>query len=731
MIRRWWAKLLLAVALFVFLAVVLVVGFLHTEPGRKRVLSWLQDYLFANQGIRLETQEIQYNLFDLAVSLREVRLSSRAAPDLPPILTADRMYIDLSTMSMLLHGFLAIEQARIDSPVVRIVILKDGRNNIPVSRQKVEEKSGGLPSFLIESARIGKGSFSFTDEREGIRARLGNWQTSINGAWSTMNHEVKLTGEGEVEQAGRKLPISALDLQAALPSNLKNVTLHNLDVRTPDANVHVTGTVDDLGNPNLGLKVTADADLARVSALADVTPPVGGRVHLDGDVRNTLDALQASGQVTGQNVSFRSLDHVNLSSRVLWDMAQKRLKLSDLAVRSPDADLRGQASVSTEPTGQNNASLDVSRLDLEGLMKGLDVGVRVASQAKGRVDASWIADNLDAANVNANLQLNRTSGQPRRNTIPLSGSVMVKKEGGQAQVRLNKAESMDASVDADIRVSSLSNLQTNPNGQVTGQVSARVVDLLRLTTGLARFLGKPGPLLGTEVAGPAQLNARLGGTLQQPLVNAEVRAPSTKVGNLQGVSLDLGTNYAGDRLTINRGLVSWSDERLVLGGTVSRLRSSDPALDLNARLDNGSIHSIFLAAGQTAPVTGRFKLLAGVTGTVNRPLVTGNFNASELQAYGEALGTLAAEASLQNRDLVTRLSLQKPSNQGKLDVNARYNLDNQSYDFKARCPSFRTDLAQAGRPNTCWSSQSDRIGHRNGGRPEGHAAAERSEPALR
>jgi len=696
MIRRWWAKLLLALTLFVFLAVVLGIGFLHTGPGRKRVLSWLQDYLFANQGIRLETQELRYNLFDLAVTLREARLTSRASPDLPPILTADRMYVDLSLMSLLLHGFLAIEEARIDSPEVRIVVLKDGRTNIPVSQQKVEEKSGGLPDFLIEFLRLGKGSFTFRDDRTGLQARLGNWQTSIDGAWSTLNHEVKMTGEGAVKQGNREIPISSLTLQAAIPSNLEGVTIHSFEVRNSDANIKVTGTVDDLGDPNLGLKVTADADLARVSTLAELNQPVAGRVHADAEVRNKLETLEVSGRVTGQNVSFRSLDQVNLSSQVLWDMARKRLTLSDLAVRSPEAELRGQASVSTEPAGRNTASLDISRLELEPLMRGLDVGVQVASQAKGHVEAAWASENLDAADVRADLRLTRTSGQARRDTLPLTGSVAVRKNGGQAQIRVNRAETMGATVDADIRVSSLSNLEQSPNGRISGQVSARVADLMRLTTGLARFLGKPGPLLGTEVAGPAELNARLDGTLQQPAATAEVSAPSTKVGNLQNVSLDLAARYGGNRITVNRGIVSWADEKLVLGGSVSRLQSPDPALDLNARLDNGSIQSLLRSAGQTAPVAGRFKLLAAAKGTVNNPQVTANIDASELQAYGEALGTLAAEANLQNRAVVTRLSLQKPNDQGKLDLNARYNLDNETYDFKADAPHLELTSLKLG-----------------------------------
>ncbi|RPJ82174.1 MAG: hypothetical protein EHM18_15975, partial [Acidobacteria bacterium] len=424
--RRRWAKVLLALILFVFLTVVLGIGFLHTSPGRKRMLSWLQDYLFANQGIRLETEELRYNLFELAVTLREARLSSRASPDLPPILTADRMYVDLSLMSLLLRGFLAIEQTRIDSPEVRILILKDGRTNIPVSQQDVEQESGGLPDFIIESLRLGNGSFSFRDDRTGLQARLGNWQMSIDGAWSTLNHEIKLSGEGAVKQGDREVPISSLALHADVPSNLEKVTIRNLQVRTPDASVQVSGTVDDLGDPNLGLKVAADADLARMAALAQADVPVAGRVHWDGEVRNGLQTMQVSGSISGQNVSFRSLDEVSLSSRVLWDMAQKRLTLSDLSVRSPEAELRGEASLSTQATGQNTASLVVSRLDLERLMRGLDIGVRVASQATGRVEAAWASENIDAANVRADLKLSRTSGQPRRDTLPLAGSVAVR-----------------------------------------------------------------------------------------------------------------------------------------------------------------------------------------------------------------------------------------------------------------------------------------------------------------
>ncbi|MFB3903132.1 MAG: translocation/assembly module TamB domain-containing protein [Acidobacteriota bacterium] len=694
--RDWRAKVLLALTLFVFLTVVLGIGFLHTGPGRKRVLSWLQDYLFANQGIRLDTEEIRYNLFDLAVSLREARLTSRASPDLPPILTADRMYVDLSLMSLVLRGFLQIEEARIDSPEVRIVILKDGRRNIPVSPRDVEEKSGGLPDFLVKSLRLGNGSFLFRDDRTGLQARLGNWRMRIDGAWSTLNHEIKLDADGLVEQKDREIPSSHISLQAAVPSNLEKVVVHHLGVTNPTASIQVQGTVDDLGKPNLGLKVSAHGDLARASALAGVSPPVAGRVEWDGEVRNTLDTLEVSGRVTGQNVSFRALEQVSFSSRVLWDMAQKRLMLSDLSVRSPEAELRGQASLSTEGAGQNTVFLNASRLDLGGLMRGLDIGVRIASQVRGRVEAAWALDDLDAADVRADFQLAGTSRQASRDTLPLSGSVVVRKEGGQAYVRLSEAETIGAALNADIRVSSLSNLGQKPSGRVSGRVSVQIADLLRLTTGLARFLGQSGPLLGTEVSGPAQLNARLGGTLQQPTASAEVRAPSTKVGKLEDVSLELAANYRADRLDVDRGVVAWRDQELLVGGTVSRLQSSDPRLDLNARLDNGSIQSLFLALEKPPPVTGRFKLLAGAKGTVDNPEITAHLDASELGAYGEAFGALSAEATLQNRTLVSRLSLEKPGNQGRLDLDARYHLDNESYELKAQAPRFELTSLQLG-----------------------------------
>ncbi len=695
--RHWLVKTLLVIILMLFLAAVLGIGFLHTSPGRKRVYSWLQDYLLANQGIRLETEELRYNLFDLAVTLHQTQLWSRRSPDLPPILTADRMYIDLSLMSLLLDGFLAIEDARIDSPEIRVVVLKDGRSNLPVSEKDVEEEAGGLPDFLIESFRLERGSFTFTDHQSGLRAHLGSWNTAINGDKTSLSHDLTLSaGEGQLAQGAREVPLKRLSLRARIPSNLDRVTIEDLEIESPAAVLEVSGTVDELENPRLAVRITADAVLASISDLMDLRPPLSGRVHWDGEARNGLKDLQVTGKVTGENISYESLEQVNLSSRVLWDMARGRLILSGLSVSSPGTTLAGEADLSTQASGRNSASLEISRLDLEQLMRGLNLDVRFASQATGRVQAAWVSGDLDAGNLQVDLEFSRRAPEASPDVLPLSGSIRLRKEGEEARVQVERIETIGAGIEADIRVSSLSNLQERPDGRLSGRIDAQATDLLRLTTGLARFLGETSPLLGTEVAGSARVQAQVGGTLRQPAVTAEMSADSVRVGGLEGVSLNTAANYRQDRLTIEQGIIGWAREQIRFDGTVSNLRSGNPALDVNARLEEGTIENFFLALGRPSPVQGRLRLLASAQGTVANPQLRADIRASELHAYGEALGTLEGEATLQNRFLVSRLMLQKPSSPSRLDLQASYRFDDQSYELEADAPRFEITSLEAG-----------------------------------
>src|SRR5262245_57166003 len=82
-----------AACLVVF--VVAIAGLLHTPPARRYALTQITT-LLQQQNVTFTTDQLSYNLFDLTIRLRNLRIASRDAADLPPFAEIERAELDVS-----------------------------------------------------------------------------------------------------------------------------------------------------------------------------------------------------------------------------------------------------------------------------------------------------------------------------------------------------------------------------------------------------------------------------------------------------------------------------------------------------------------------------------------------------------------------------------------------------------------------------------------------------------
>ncbi|MEZ5286937.1 MAG: hypothetical protein R2712_19450 [Vicinamibacterales bacterium] len=95
--RSRWSRLRrrLAIAgLVVFLLVAIAVVAVQSPAGRRFVKGQVTR-LLAERHIAFSADELDYNLFDLSVALDNLRVAPTDRPDLPPLLTAERVSLDL------------------------------------------------------------------------------------------------------------------------------------------------------------------------------------------------------------------------------------------------------------------------------------------------------------------------------------------------------------------------------------------------------------------------------------------------------------------------------------------------------------------------------------------------------------------------------------------------------------------------------------------------------------
>src|SRR5262245_59280429 len=99
--------------------IILAVALLHTPPARRWALKKTVQ-IMDKQGISFNSSNFSYNLLELSATLNDVVIRSPQAPDLPPLLRANRVNVDIGLRSFL-GGKYYIEDASIRDPEVQVV----------------------------------------------------------------------------------------------------------------------------------------------------------------------------------------------------------------------------------------------------------------------------------------------------------------------------------------------------------------------------------------------------------------------------------------------------------------------------------------------------------------------------------------------------------------------------------------------------------------------------------
>ena len=155
-----------------------------------------------------------------------------------------------------------------------------------------------------------------------------------------------------------------------------------------------------------------------------------------------------------------------------------------------------------------------------------------------------------------------------------------------------------------------------------------------------RFWDAPGARSSaTPIAGALRLDARLGGTLTAPSVDATVGAPALAIGGLSGVSLDANAQYSPAAVTLHQLEVGWQDARLQASGRVG-LQGRQPVA-LAATLGRADIAALLAALDRAdIPAEGVVSLQANAAGTLANPRAKLAMQAADLAAYGEIFGSV-------------------------------------------------------------------------------------------
>ena len=149
--RRRWLRRLIVASVVVAMLLAGFMGFLHTPPARRYVVSRITDVL-RQQHIQFDADGFSYNLLDLSLRFRNLRIRAQDALDLPGFAEIDEVRLDLSLTHLLRRRYV-LEDGRARGVRVHYYVSETGRDNLPRPPHDPEQPSRPL-SYLIDQLSI-------------------------------------------------------------------------------------------------------------------------------------------------------------------------------------------------------------------------------------------------------------------------------------------------------------------------------------------------------------------------------------------------------------------------------------------------------------------------------------------------------------------------------------------------------------------------------------------------
>jgi outer membrane protein assembly complex protein YaeT len=661
------------------LAASLALG-LQSGPARRFALDRVIAFL-ASRQIELQTDALHYNVFSLSIDLRNVRVRSTRLAHRPIVATIGRAHLDLSLLQ-LLRGHYVLQSGVLHDVEIECVVEPDGQDTVGQQPARLDEPVP-VPDYLIASLSIRRARVRFTDYVHRIDLVLSFPSVDVAGNPRTGRHRLRLEkGSGRAHAGGRAAAIDRIS--GALDVGRDDLSIERLRIEAGGSQAAIGGVVRTLAAPQLALTLQATIDAARAARAMSVRNPIAGTLALDATVHGAWPSPDIHAQLSAADLRIRSLDAARVDIRASYDGRAERAVVSSALLEASWGQLKARGQVAFGSEDRSRAHVEISRVDVSALMRGLRVPYAVDTRIDGYLDARWPGLDYREASARGRATLTPRAASGAWRAFPVGGRVSARRSGRTTVAELHAIETAGAHLTGRVQIDGRDRLE--------GQLQANLPDL-------ARTLRAVRPPAGTSssgappwaVAGTGRVDVRLAGTIDDPIAHAIVVVPSFSVRGADGIALAAQMTLTPAVLTVGSADVNWKGMHAAVAGTVGLLR--DRPLDLTLHTDPVNLQVLFPATdGAGVPISGTLRADGTLHGTVADPLGRLTLRGGDLTAFGERLGSLTAGVALTGREVVLSefvVDKPQPGGAGLISAMARYDLDRQRYAFDLRSQNVR------------------------------------------
>jgi len=655
------------------LAILLLLA-LQSAPVRRFALGRLTDFL-ASQHVALQVDDFQYSLLRLSVDARNLRIRSEGVSDLPPFATIGRAQLTLS-LANLLRGRFVLDSGAVEDVDVNFVVDANGRDNLP--RPPIEPRGKAKSAdFLIKHLSIPGGRFRYTNQPQHVDVAVTLSNIEIAGNSITRRHQVRFESkDGSVQLRNHR---DAIDrVTGALDAGDDDLRIDRLQIEAFGSRAEVSGAVRRFAAPELGLTLHGIIDAQRVSTLLDTPAPRAGSVLVEATATGPLASPVIDGHAAGSALQFRSLAGAQADLRATYDAGRRHATVSSARLEAPWARVSAQGELAFDDARRSRVRADLANVDVAAIMRGLNVSPILQTRLDGKINADWPGLDYLAASGTGSATLTSTPMPATSRAIPVTGKVSARGNGQSIVAELHEISVASAAMGGRLKLDQKRRLQ--------GQVHLGVKDVSSTARAAETLLGRPpGTLLPTPVSGAAFLDVRLEGSLDRPIAQISVTAPSLAAGTAKDIGVGADVTVTSERMTINRGDVNLTGAHAQVTGTADLIGNQRLDLVLDANVID--LHRLIATNLHDVPVSGVVTANGTIRGTLVRPLANVRVRGDDIVAFSERLGSLDAEADLDGRDVtLTRLIVDKPQPDvpGRINATGSFNFNRKSYTFDLR-----------------------------------------------
>src|SRR5712691_70361 len=592
---RIWRNIGIAAAALIVVLFATAIQIVQTDWFRNYVKAKIITSTEDGTGGLVEIGSYTFDWTHMRSILADFVIHGNEPADAAPYLRANRIQLDLRLFTSI-HHLLDVTYLAIDHSEANIIVLADGRTNVPTPKVKSTSNETPLETLVnlaVSHFELTNGLIVFGSQKQELNLRGTNLRAQLWYSIPNQGYQGQLSFQPLYVVSGRNAPVS-FTVTLPLGFGRDRIDFRGARITSAQSSLLIDGSLENLKNPKISARLNGRVALADLKNAADLP------LAMDGRTPAILD-FDANTSMAGNTIQVTAL-HLGLG--------QSNLEASG-TLRDP----------------KNQGALQFkSRLDLGELGRL----AMVTARPGGFVSLNGVA-TLDA-----------------NNDYRITGGIQGKDVSFQNGPQRIGALNFISGVTFNQHQLELKGLNVSAfGGQFNGNASLQDFSRYRLGGSLrnlnlratARALGQPQLPYDGTAAGPVDAAGDLkasGGVTAHARLSI---APGTRGVPVSGKVNAVYGGPAGD-VTVTDSYLSLPHTRLTLNGSIKK--------QLNLDLVSTDLNDLLAAASFTStPVTlngGQVKFTGALTGSLSTPQIAGHLAASRFAVEGRRFDNLEADA---------------------------------------------------------------------------------------